>query len=230
MSEEVEILKAIYCRSNEIVYDDSSQIITYNSYDDHLQCIGFSTNIYMNNMIIVESNVLTRDELKQLRMHACLTTTLYDLFTTLKSVYDELIMKRTKVLVSVEEYASSSSFLMKIDHMRSPNIYMKHLYQWTNELNITGRILVIPHRIYILIEGKHENLKKFIIKLKSETVDIDSRGRPCKERLLTQIVEFNKHPSNFINFEKIEFNNQNELISYLIKFQYGKLSDYITKS
>lgn len=34
-----------------------------------------------------------------------------------------------------------------------------------------------------------------MIKLKTETIDIDSRGRPCKERLLTQIVELNNHLS-----------------------------------
>jgi hypothetical protein len=157
MNEQIEILKAIYCCPNEIVYDDFSQIITYNALDDNLQCIGFSTSVYPNNMIIVESNVLTIDELKQLRANACLTTTLYDLFTTLKYFYDELMMKRTKQIIQVQEYPSS--FLMKIAHMRSPNIYMKHLRQWTDELNITGRVLVIPHSIFILLEGKTENLK-----------------------------------------------------------------------
>ncbi|CAF2754006.1 unnamed protein product [Rotaria sp. Silwood2] len=225
MNEQIEVLKAIYCRSNEIVYDDFSQIITYNAFDDNLQCIGFSTSVYMNNTITVDSNILTKDELKQLQANACLTTTLYDLFTTLKCCYDELMMKRPKEIIPMEQ--CSSSFLMKIDHMRSPNIYMKHLHQWTNELNITGRVLIIPHNIFILIEGKNENLKKFIIKLKTETVDIDSRGRPCKERLLTQIVELNNHSSKFNNFEKIEFNYRNELESYLMKFEYNTLLDYI---
>ncbi|CAF2080027.1 unnamed protein product [Rotaria magnacalcarata] len=225
MQEQIEVLKAIYSRRNEIVYDDVSQIITYNAFDDNLQCIGFSTRVYMNNAIIVESNILTNDELKQLRENACLKTTLYDLFTVLKSLYDELMMKRTKETVPLKE--SSSSILMKIDHMRSPNIYMKHLRQWTNELNITGGVLVIPHTIFILVEGNNDNLKKFIIKLKTETVDIDSRGRPCKERLLTQIVAINTHSSKFSNFEKIEFNNRNELESYLTKSDYAELLNYI---
>jgi len=111
----------------------------------------------MNNMIIIESKILTKDELKQLQANAYLTTTLYDLFTTLKNFYDELMMKRTKKIQQLEEY--SSSFLMKIDHMRSPNVYMKHLRQWADELNITGRVFVIPHGIFILIEGKNEILK-----------------------------------------------------------------------
>ncbi|CAF2153018.1 unnamed protein product [Rotaria magnacalcarata] len=72
MQEQIEVLKAIYSRRNEIVYDDVSQIITYNAFDDNLQCIGFSTRVYMNNAIIVESNILTNDEFKQLRENACL--------------------------------------------------------------------------------------------------------------------------------------------------------------
>jgi hypothetical protein len=36
---------------------------------------------------------------------------------------------------------------------------MKHLRQWTEELDITGRVLVVPHEIFILIEGRNEKLK-----------------------------------------------------------------------
>jgi hypothetical protein len=157
MDEQIEVLKSIYCRSNEIVYDDLSETVTYNAFDDKYQCNGFSVIVYKNNMIIVESNILTKDELEQLRTKICLTTALYDLFTTLKYFYDELMQRRTKEIIQMEE--SSSSFLMKIDHMRSPNIYMKHLHQWANEFEITGRVLVILHEIYILIEGKSEKLK-----------------------------------------------------------------------
>jgi hypothetical protein len=157
MNEQIEVLKAIYCRTNEIVYDDLSQTIVYNAFDDNLQTIGFSTIVYMNNMIIIESKILTKDELKQLQANAYLTTTLYDLFTILKNFYDELMMKRTKHIKPLEE--NLSSFLMKIDHMRSPNVYMKHLRQWTDELNITGRVFIVPHSIFILIEGNNEKIK-----------------------------------------------------------------------
>ena len=66
-------------------------------------------------------------------------------------------MKRRREEKEVEE--NSSSILMKIDHMRSPNVYMKHLRQWTDELNINGRVLMIPHGIFILLEGTNEKLK-----------------------------------------------------------------------
>lgn len=157
MNDEIEILQAIYCRPNEIVYDQFSERIVYNAFDDQLQTIGFSTNVYLNRMIIIESKILTNEEMKQLQAKACLTTTLYDLFITLKSFYDELMGKRMEEVKDLEEY--SASFLIKIDHMRSPNVYMKHLRQWTEELDITGRVLVVPHEIFILIEGRNENLK-----------------------------------------------------------------------
>lgn len=158
MNEEIDILKSIYSRPNEIIYDDLSQTMIYNAFDDHLQTIGFSVKIFMNHSIIIESQLLTKDELKQLQTIACLKTTFYDLFTSLKDFYDELMMKRTKKIEeSVEDIPAT--FLMKIDHMRSPNIYMKYLKQWTDELNITGRVLVIPHEIFILIEGNNEKLK-----------------------------------------------------------------------
>ena len=31
--------------------------------------------------------------------------------------------------------------------------------------------------------------------MKTENVDVDSRGRPCKERLLTQLIDLPDHPS-----------------------------------
>lgn len=157
MNEQIEVLKAIYSRSNEFIYDDVSETIIYNAFDDHLQTIGFSVKIYLKKMIIIESQILNRNELKQLQANACLTMDFYDLFTCLKNLYDELMMKRTKEIKQVDE--CSSTILMKIDHMRSPNVYMKHLRQWTDELDITGRVLVIPHEIFILIEGINDKLK-----------------------------------------------------------------------
>ncbi|UJR22315.1 hypothetical protein I4U23_025377 [Adineta vaga] len=225
--EQIQVLRAIFSRSNEIVYDDLSERLTYNAFDDQLQCVAFSTNVYANDMIIVDSNVLTNDELKELRAKTYVTTTLYDLFTTLKDYYDHLMMKRTKENLSLIE--NTVSMLMKIDHMRSPNVYMKHLDQWSNQLSITGRVLVLSHPIFILIEGTNENIRKFIVRLKTETVDIDSRGRPCKERLLTQLIELNNHSSKFTNFQRIEFNNHQELLSYLKNHNYEQLLDCITR-
>lgn len=157
MDESVEVLRAIYCRPNELLVDEQAETITYNAFDDHQDSIGFSVIVFKNLSIIVDSQRLTNEQLKQLRAQASLTSTLYDLFVDLKSFYEELMKKRREETMEVEE--DSSTILIKIDHMRSPTIYMKHLRQWTQECNITGRVLVIPREIFLLIEGTQENLK-----------------------------------------------------------------------
>lgn len=153
----MEVLRAIYCRPNELLVDEQAETITYNAFDDHQDSIGFSVIVFKNLSIIVDSQRLTNEQLKQLRAQASLTSTLYDLFVDLKSFYEELMKKRREETMEVEE--DSSTILIKIDHMRSPTIYMKHLRQWTQECNITGRVLVIPREIFLLIEGTQENLK-----------------------------------------------------------------------
>ena len=158
MDEQVHVLQAIYCRPNEITYDDLARTITYNAFDENAQVVGFSATVYENDLVVVDSDRLTKEELRDLRTRACLTTTMFDLFGTLKELYDELMTKRTEEAVLVQD-DKRSTMLMKIDHMRSPTLYMKHLRQWTNELNVTGRVLAIPHGIYILVEGANDDLK-----------------------------------------------------------------------
>ena len=158
MDEQVHVLQAIYCRPNEITYDDLARTMTYHAFDEQEQVVGFSATVYENELVVVHSDRLTKEELRELRTRACLTTTMFDLFSTLKELYDELMTKRTSEPVAVEN-DKRSTILMKIDHMRSPSLYMKHLRQWTNELNVTGRVLAIPHGIYILVEGANDDLK-----------------------------------------------------------------------
>lgn len=157
LNEQVEVLRAIYSRPNEIVYDERAERLTYNAFDEQRQRPAFAANVHAHAMITVDSHVLTNDELKQLRAKACATGTLYDLFSTLKDCYDELMARRTKDEWPLQQ--RTSALLLQIDHMRSVNVYMKHLHQWADQLDISGRVLVIPHGIFIIVEGTSDNLK-----------------------------------------------------------------------
>lgn len=156
MNEQFEVLQSIYSRPNELIYDEQTQTIVYNAYDDQRQTIAFSLHISSNENIHLQSQILTRNEFKQLQSQISSSKDLFDLFSSLKESYDHLMANRPKEMI-IEE--SISMILIEIDHMRSPNVYMKHLRQWTNELNLTGRVWVIPHGIYLLIEGKKKQLK-----------------------------------------------------------------------
>ena len=159
MNEQFEVLQSIYSRPNELIYDKQTQTIVYNSYDDQRQTIAFSLHISSNENIHLQSQVLTRNEFKQLQSQISSSKDLFDLFSSLKEFYDHLMSNRPNDVTEMMIEESISVILMEIDHMRSPNVYMKHLRQWTNELNLTGRVWIIPHGIYILIEGKKEQLK-----------------------------------------------------------------------
>ena len=158
MNEQIEVLKSIYSRPNEFLYDEHDQSIVYNAFDDQQQTIAFSVHISSNQIIRLQSQSLTQDEFKQFQAQLSSNEEdFYELFNRLKEFYDELIVKRKVEVTDIVE--SISVILMKIDHMRSPNVYMKHLRQWTNELNISSRVWIIPQGIYLLIEGTKEQLK-----------------------------------------------------------------------
>lgn len=157
MNEQIEVLKSIYSRPNEFVYNEQDNTIVYNAFDDQRQIMGFSVHVSSNRIISLQSQILNRDEFKQLQAQISFSDDLYELFNHLKEFYDELMIKRQTETNEIQEFISV--ILMKIDHMRSMNTYIKHLRQWTNELNITGRVWIIPQGIYLLIEGIKEQLK-----------------------------------------------------------------------
>jgi hypothetical protein len=78
--------------------------------------------------------------------------------------------------------------LTEIDHMRDRKKYLKILSNWANELVIFGRVLFCSdsRRIFLLLSSEEENnLKEFHFRLRTSIVDVDSSGRPCKERMST---------------------------------------------
>lgn len=79
----------------------------------------------------------------------------------------------------------------KLNHMRSEQKYFKLLNSWAKELAITGKVLKVgDHRgIYAVLIGPEEALAVFLKKWKACKVDIDSHGRPCKEKLISVLCQ-----------------------------------------
>lgn len=157
MDEQIEVLRSIYSRPNELIVNEKTETIVFNHFDSRDQSIGFSLIIYPNRSIVVESQRLSNDEVKQLQSKTTLRTTLFDLIDQLKSFYEHLIQQRTNSTTA--EHRSTSIVLSKIDHMRSTTIYMKNLRQWTNEFRLTGRVFLVENRIFLLFEGERDDLK-----------------------------------------------------------------------
>ena len=84
--------------------------------------------------------------------------------------------------------------LVRIDHMNNSASYTKLLRRWTEQLGVCGCRLLhagpdrgVPRRENVLcvLHAEAEALRAFLQRLRTQMVDIDRSGRPCKERQAT---------------------------------------------
>jgi hypothetical protein len=73
--------------------------------------------------------------------------------------------------------------LCALDHMHDQAGYSRLLFEWAGELGLRGRLL-LGSAILLLVEGEAKEVRRLLLLLRTRTVDVDCRGRPCKERLL----------------------------------------------
>ena len=74
--------------------------------------------------------------------------------------------------------------IIQLDHMRDKQNYLKILRRWREDLSICGSVIFYGKiKIFLVLIGHENNLKCFLNQLKTTNVDVDSRGRPCKEKL-----------------------------------------------
>lgn len=98
-------------------------------------------------------------------------------------VIDAALHKNTEV------DAKQRCVLLKLDHMRNKQKYTKLITGWMNELNMCGRVMFYKKLIWIIICGKADDAKEYMKRHKTRNVDVDSNGRPCKERMMNVILE-----------------------------------------
>ena len=81
--------------------------------------------------------------------------------------------------------------IAKLDHMRNKHKYLKLLNSWAKELAIHGIILHTgSHSIYVVISGtSSSSVGEFLKRWRTRNVDVDSQGRPCKEKLLSVLCQ-----------------------------------------
>ncbi|XP_041359860.1 RWD domain-containing protein 3-like [Gigantopelta aegis] len=99
-----------------------------------------------------------------------------------------------------------STILLYIDHMRAKTKYVKLIEKWVKELELTGRLLFCNRLILLLLQGESDRLKEYITKHKTSIVDVDSKGHPCKEKMMSVLC--NKqldNQSSFSDFEVVEY-------------------------
>ena len=99
--------------------------------------------------------------------------------------------------------------IIHLDHMRDKRNYIKTIEKWSQELEITGNIIFHGKlKVFLILLGSEDSLKSFHQQLKTQNVDIDSRGRPCKEKLSKLLCcEKVLHTSENYDFNEIKNKN-----------------------
>ncbi|GFS08470.1 RWD domain-containing protein 3 [Elysia marginata] len=85
--------------------------------------------------------------------------------------------------------ANTVTSLLHLDHMRSKSSYTKLIKKWAYELSLVGRLIFCQRLILILLQGDSKDVKEYIVRNRTSNVDVDSRGRSCKERMLSVLCE-----------------------------------------
>lgn len=85
--------------------------------------------------------------------------------------------------------SDDSILLLKLDHMRNKTRYIKTITRWIDELNLNGRLFFANHLILILLTGETSNVREYLRRHKTCNVDVDSCGKPCKEKMINVLVQ-----------------------------------------
>lgn len=112
-----------------------------------------------------------------------------------------------------ERTGRNTIVLIKLDHMRNRPRYLKLISRWVEELTLNGRIFFLGNLIFILITGKCENVKKYLCRHKTCNVDVDSSGKPCKERMMNVLMQKESSSNDFrmFDFQEVECQSPLEL-------------------
>jgi len=207
LEEELSLISAMYSNSKEFVYDKNSSaenlcfLMNINVEDIKL---SFSCRITDGYPLTVPTVCIhfpslqksKNSELQKDLHHFLLANELIGqpllciLIDWLKdNISNYLCIKPETSTNNIKVKSKYSTCVLQLDHMRSKSRYIKHLQLFAKELDVCGYVIFITKHIYIILQGLNDSIKEFIVKLKTQKVDLDSSGHPCKERMLKVLGE-----------------------------------------
>ncbi|XP_069034049.1 RWD domain-containing protein 3 isoform X5 [Embiotoca jacksoni] len=100
----------------------------------------------------------------------------------------EAALKQREEEQEEQEEQEEWTAVLLLDHMRSRSRYFGLLERWSQQLQLTGRVLLGPS-ILVVLQGARPDIKEFCRRLRTVKVDVDSSGRKCKERMMKVLIE-----------------------------------------
>ena len=94
--------------------------------------------------------------------------------------------------------AAGRTTLLHLDHMNDHKGYTKLLSLWTKQCRLTGVLFLSlhcdprPRHIWCILDSPSAlggGTGEFLSRLRSNNVDVNMRGQPCKERMSTVVAD-----------------------------------------
>ncbi|KAL6763360.1 hypothetical protein V8C86DRAFT_2499523 [Haematococcus lacustris] len=94
--------------------------------------------------------------------------------------------------------------LLRLDHMHDPALYTRTVKAWCQELRLAGRLIIVagasgprartalrsrPQLLLLLLLGPGPDLQRYLQRHRTQNVDVDSRGRKCRERMMAVVLQ-----------------------------------------
>lgn len=218
LNDELDVLQSIYCLPGECIVDntDGFHKLTLklrpgqSQGDDRGTAPEMSVTFYLSSeypnivpQISIVSAYLRRDQLSKIRQevsllaqslqgHAMLADLISFAQEYLDKTYSEFTDQSGAMLhgsLDIGNQSETWTALLQLDHMRARNKYVKTIQNWSTELSLQGKLLFQGKLILILLQGPQSKIKDYIVRQKSVCVDVDSRGRSCKEKMMSVLCE-----------------------------------------
>jgi hypothetical protein len=146
------------------------------------------------------------DDMSRVANH-CRQVGLEALFRTSMKVYQDT------EYADAAEYCDAPLFgaLVHVDHMNDAKTYRKWLRKTCQDIDVSLLIKQwYPNhdfskrpKIVVGIMGDHESVSSVLKRWRTSRVDVDSRGKPCLERMMSVLAEgdLDKNPSSEIDWD-----------------------------
>lgn len=97
----------------------------------------------------------------------------------------------TAAAASLSPSSTPASYLLfiHIDHMHDRRLYTRNIRTMVSDATCTGRLIFYNKLILLVLHGSRPALRSYLKRHRTETVDIDSRGRACRERMMNVLID-----------------------------------------
>ena len=126
----------------------------------------------------------------------------YQIISDVERLFKELVAELRSIEaekraadVKDEEEETDYHAVISIDHMNESREYLRAMKKWCESNGLSARVYHKPpcggesgkrvEGVMIALRGSNDGIKSFMTRLRTDLVDVDSRGNRCKERNAT---------------------------------------------